>query len=125
MIGEDPEKCPFCNIEERKNEIIYRGESVSAILPDEQVRRVHVLIIPNEHVRKLVELDDETCLEMFHLLSRVVNILEEKFDIDGYNVAINQGKFAGQKVRHLHIHIIARIEGDLEDPEKWLNPEIV
>lgn len=34
----------------------------------------------------------------------------------GFNFGINQGESAGQTVDHLHIHIIPRFEGDVEDP---------
>jgi diadenosine tetraphosphate (Ap4A) HIT family hydrolase len=34
----------------------------------------------------------------------------------GFNTGINQGKSAGQTVDHLHIHIIPRSDGDVEDP---------
>lgn len=34
---------------------------------------------------------------------------------DGYNIGINQGKAAGQTINHLHIQIIPRYFGDVED----------
>ncbi len=35
---------------------------------------------------------------------------------DGYNIGVNEGKAAGKTVDHLHIHIIPRYAGDVEDP---------
>ena len=35
---------------------------------------------------------------------------------DGYNIGINEGRAAGRTVDHLHIHIIPRFFGDVEDP---------
>jgi len=35
---------------------------------------------------------------------------------DGYNIGINEGRAAGRTVDHLHIHIIPRFDGDVEDP---------
>lgn len=35
---------------------------------------------------------------------------------DGYNIGINCGEAAGQTVMHLHIHLIPRYLGDLENP---------
>ena len=34
----------------------------------------------------------------------------------GFNVGINQGVSAGQTVKHLHIHLIPRFDGDTPDP---------
>ncbi len=35
---------------------------------------------------------------------------------DGYNVGVNVREYAGQTVFHLHIHVIPRYKGDVEDP---------
>ena len=35
---------------------------------------------------------------------------------DGYNIGVNEGEAAGRTVHHLHIHIIPRFFGDVEDP---------
>ena len=34
---------------------------------------------------------------------------------DGYNIGVNEGEAAGRTVDHLHIHIIPRYIGDIED----------
>jgi histidine triad (HIT) family protein len=34
---------------------------------------------------------------------------------DGYNIGVNEGKAAGRTINHLHIHIIPRYFGDVED----------
>ena len=36
---------------------------------------------------------------------------------DGFNIGINIGKAAGQTVPHLHVHVISRYAGDIEDPQ--------
>ena len=34
----------------------------------------------------------------------------------GFNIGINDGKVAGQTVKHAHIHVIPRYRGDHKDP---------
>jgi len=34
---------------------------------------------------------------------------------DGYNIGMNEGEAAGRTINHLHIHIIPRYFGDVED----------
>lgn len=34
---------------------------------------------------------------------------------DGYNIGVNEGKAAGRTIHHLHIHVIPRYFGDVED----------
>jgi diadenosine tetraphosphate (Ap4A) HIT family hydrolase len=43
-------------------------------------------------------------------------ILDEKFEPDGYNIGVNIGRTAGQSIPHVHIHMIPRYRGDVEDP---------
>ena len=37
-------------------------------------------------------------------------------EITGFNVGINAGVDAGQTIMHVHIHLIPRRKGDIEDP---------
>lgn len=50
------------------------------------------------------------------LVDDVKALLDERFRPDGYNIGINSGAAAGQTVMHLHVHVIPRYEGDMEDP---------
>jgi histidine triad (HIT) family protein len=34
---------------------------------------------------------------------------------DGYNIGVNEGEAAGRTIHHMHIHIIPRFSGDVED----------
>jgi len=35
----------------------------------------------------------------------------------GYNIGINCGQSAGQTIFHVHVHLIPRYEGDIENPK--------
>ena len=43
-------------------------------------------------------------------------ILDAAYKPDGYNVGVNIGETGGQSVPHIHIHMIPRYKGDMEDP---------
>ena len=36
---------------------------------------------------------------------------------DGWNYGVNDGETAGRTIPHLHVHIIPRFEGDVENPK--------
>ncbi len=53
---------------------------------------------------------------LWDLIRIARSYLDEKFAPDGYNIGINDGTAAGQTVMHLHIHLIPRYAGDMNDP---------
>jgi diadenosine tetraphosphate (Ap4A) HIT family hydrolase len=42
--------------------------------------------------------------------------LDRNYHPDGYNIGVNVGVAAGQTVMHLHVHLIPRYHGNVEDP---------
>jgi diadenosine tetraphosphate (Ap4A) HIT family hydrolase len=50
------------------------------------------------------------------LVAEVKRRLDEELAPDGYNVGFNAGAAAGQTVMHLHVHVIPRFRGDMDDP---------
>lgn len=70
----------------------------------------HVLAIPKRHVESLFDLWIREWDELLYVLqfARIV--------ADGYTIAVNDGAAAGRTVDHLHIHLIPRRWGDIEDP---------
>lgn len=90
------------------------------------ISRGHTLVIPRRHVGSFFELTTEERYEMLALLDQAKADLDREFNPDGFNIGINDGAAAGQTVPHLHIHLIPRYKGDLEDPRggvRWIIPE--
>ncbi len=50
------------------------------------------------------------------LVHKVKELLDSQFKPDGYNVGINVGVAGGQTIGYVHIHVIPRYVGDVEDP---------
>ncbi len=105
--------CPFCgdglNIL-RENELAY------AIYDKYPVSRGHILIIPKRHVSSYFDTTPEERRAMEALLDECKTFLDETHSPDGYNIGINVGQAAGQTIFHVHLHLIPRYEGDLDDP---------
>jgi diadenosine tetraphosphate (Ap4A) HIT family hydrolase len=62
---------------------------------------------------------------MLELVDAAKQAAQMELAPDGYNIGINDGPAAGQTVPHLHIHLIPRFKGDLEDPRggvRWVMP---
>ena len=105
--------CPFCNLEREK---ILETEMSFAIYDGFPVNEGHALIIPKRHTANYFDLSLEEQKDCIELLNRVKGIVHEKYNPAGFNVGININEAAGQTVPHVHIHLIPRYEGDVDEP---------
>ncbi len=76
----------------------------------------HLLIIPNRHVGNYFEATPAEKEDLWKLVEKAKAHLDSAHNPDGYNIGINIGEAAGQTVFHLHIHLIPRRKGDVENP---------
>ena len=116
--------CPFCNL--TKDRIVDEDRNFVVIRDGYPISPGHTLIIPKRHVGSFFELEEQERQTLFKLLETTKERLVEEFHPDAFNIGINDGPEAGQTVPHLHIHLIPRYEGDVEDPRggvRWVIPE--
>ena len=104
--------CPFCG----RPEIIIENELAFAHYDSYPVNPGHCLIIPRRHVAEYFQATAEEKTSIWALVDEMKIILDEEYNPDGYNVGVNIGKTAGQSVPHIHIHMIPRYRGDVENP---------
>ena len=86
----------------------------------------HSLIIPKRHVTSFFDVTEAERIDLMRLLDWARADLSRQFRPDGYNIGINDGPAAGQTVPHVHLHLIPRYSGDLDDPRggvRWVLPE--
>ena len=74
----------------------------------------HVLVSPIRVVPRFADLSKEEVTDLFSTVQRVSRLVERVFEASALNIAIQDGKAAGQSVPHVHTHIIPRKEGDLD-----------
>lgn len=77
----------------------------------------HTLVIPKRHVASFFELTPEEVAACMDLIREEKKLIDEEFHPDGYNVGVNVGQAAGQSIFHVHIHLIPRYKGDVENPQ--------
>ena len=107
--------CIFCSKE--KLNIIYEDDIFFVIRDSFPVTKDHTLIILNNHDKTFFDLRDKDILQLNNILKfQKESLMQNDNTITGFNIGINQGKSAGQTVMHLHIHLIPRRKGDIEDP---------
>lgn len=108
--------CPFCNLNP-KVELLSETATAVAFLDGYPVSKGHTLIIPKRHVADYFDLTTHEQRALWLLVNHCKKLLSERFHPDGFNVGINVREAAGQSVFHVHIHLIPRYKGDVENPK--------
>jgi diadenosine tetraphosphate (Ap4A) HIT family hydrolase len=135
--------CPFCTLPPER--IIAENDLCVAIRDAYPVSEGHTLVIPKRHVETWFEATAEEQAGLMALVDVVrrrlsgaqamarsstsssnfgdqdfaeapVHLNARRRTPNGYNIGINVGEAAGQTVMHLHVHVIPRYLGDVEDP---------
>lgn len=115
--------CPFCTLAEDQ---ILASNDLAIATPDGfPVSPGHTLIVPKRHVASWFDATIEEQRAVIDLLGEMKQRLDAERAPAGYNIGINDGPAAGQTIRHLHLHLIPRYDGDNEDPRggvRWVFP---
>lgn len=101
--------CIFCRIlkGEIPGRIVYEDDSAVALEDIHPQAPVHLLIIPRKHVVSLRDAgpDDEKLLGHLFLIAAQL-ARERNVAAQGYRMVVNNGRFGGQTVDHLHVHLM-------------------
>ena len=115
--------CPFCN---PNKDFIH---PVMKILPKDITQQFlvlydqypvslgHSLIVTKKNYFNIVDLPDRFMVSLKEVIKTVQDHLTKTYPtIDGFNIGVNQGRYAGQTIFHFHMHIIPRYRGDVVNP---------
>jgi diadenosine tetraphosphate (Ap4A) HIT family hydrolase len=115
MLDSAEKDCVFCKLDADRT-VLASSSLAFAIYDKFPVNPGHALIIPKRHTANYFDLSVEEQQALFALLNEVKQQLAENYSPDGFNVGINVGEAAGQTVGHVHIHLIPRYNGDMDNP---------
>lgn len=107
-------ECIFCR--QPETEVLCENELALAFFDKFPVNQGHVLVIPKRHAVTYFDATTEELTAINELVFQVKDIMDEKYNPDGYNIGVNVNHAGGQTVFHLHVHVIPRYVGDVEDP---------
>lgn len=103
--------CLFCKIiaGELPSRRVYEDEDFVAFHDKYPKAKVHVLVVPKEHLAKLSDYpDDEEGERKLGALFRVVNrVATEVLGLEHYKVQVHVGEKGGQEIFHVHVHIMS------------------
>jgi histidine triad (HIT) family protein len=109
----DPD-CIFCKIiaGELPSQIVDQDERTIAFMDIAPATPGHLLVVPREHSRDLLEIDPEDLTATVLAAQRLAQRVHERLGADGVNLLNSRGAAAWQTVFHFHVHVIPRYDGD-------------
>ena len=110
------EKCIFCEEFLPNRKPIFENELAVSYFDEFPVSKGHVLIITKRHAATFFDITKEEQIAIIDLLNECKKYIDDKYHPDGYNVGLNCNESAGQSVMHIHMHLIPRYNGDVENP---------
>jgi len=113
--------CVFCSLD--KERVVDQCDLTVTFRDGYPVSPGHTLIIPKRHVTTFFSLTEDEQVAINKAIQKSKINLDTEFSPNGYNIGINNGKVAGQTVFHMHVHLIPRYKGDVNDPKggvRWV-----
>jgi diadenosine tetraphosphate (Ap4A) HIT family hydrolase len=117
--------CTFCDLIQNLDAPAANAAAVA--VPDAfPLSPGHTLVVPRKHVESIYLLNELEQDALWSLVRSVRAMLNDEHRPEGFNIGLNDGKAAGQTIRHAHVHVIPRYHGDVDDPRggiRWVIPE--
>ena len=111
--------CLFCKAQEieYKKEVVYENDFFYATRDSYPVTKLHTLVIPKRHFQSYFDMNKNEIKSINIVLNEQrKEIVQLDSSVTAFNIGINDGKDAGQSIYHLHVHLIPRRQGDVENP---------
>ena len=106
--------CPFCTPDPEL--VFHESELIVGLWDRYPVSPGHALLVPRRHFAGWFDASLDEQQALVSALESAKREIEKTHEPDGYNIGVNSGETAGQTIFHLHVHLIPRYTGDLEDP---------
>lgn len=116
--------CIFCKIVagEIPSCKVFEDDATLAFMDINPLAEGHVLVVTKAHFVNLFDGDDGALASAIVTARKVAAAMQSALGIDSLNMVQANGKWAVQSVRHFHIHLIPRKEGDGLGMDWGLNP---
>jgi len=100
--------CIFCKIinKEVDSQIIFEDERIIVFKDIAPRAPIHWLIVPKKHIPTHMDITEED-LELMGHLHIVTQKVAKEHNIDHYKLIMNCGYEAGQRVFHIHLHLLS------------------
>ena len=76
------------------------------------ISKGHILVMPKRVVPRVAQLTFDELGDLWYLAQQMSIMLESKHGSQSTTFAIQDGRYAGQTVEHVHIHVVPRFPKD-------------
>ncbi len=117
--------CAFCRVlsGDLPARVVHADTTTVAFLDAAPAARGHTLVVPRAHVVDLWDADAEVLADVARAAHRTAALLRDRLAPDGLTLRQNNGAASGQKVDHLHLHLVPRWHGDGSVGWPWPPPQ--
>ena len=102
--------CIFCRIVEKNQpaDIVYEDDELIVFKDIHPKGKIHVLLVPKEHIATVNDLEDRHTALMGRLWLKVKQLAADWSIVEpGYRLTVNVGRGGGQLVDHIHMHLVS------------------
>jgi histidine triad (HIT) family protein len=107
-------ECIFCKISrgEIPSTKIYENKNFFSVPDINPKVEGHTLIISKKHFQTALDIPNTLAPELLDAVKATALRLIKQYKAEGFNIVNNSRDVAGQKVDHVHFHILPRKKGD-------------
>ncbi|MEN4018144.1 MAG: thiamine-phosphate synthase family protein [Methanobacterium sp.] len=106
--------CVFCEMAKGGGDVsrnvLHNDGNTMVILNISPFNRGHILAVPVKHYTVFEDIDTETLNNLFKTVQKATKLIKEVIKPDGINIGINLGEVAGQRISHIHVHLVPRFK---------------
>jgi len=129
LPGADP-GCFLCqavaDLGQPQRLVVYQDELTIVVLNRYPYNNGHLLVAPRRHVGEFRDVTPAEHAALMQTINRMLGLLKEVMNPDGFNVGLNLGRVAGAGLPgHLHWHIVPRWSGDTNFMPVLANAKVI
>ena len=116
--------CPFCDVVAGRlpAHVVVQDAAAVAFLDLTPAARGHTLVVPRVHAEHLWDIDPDDAAAVMRTAHEAAALLRARLRPDGLTLRQNTGEASGQRVPHLHLHLVPRWHGDGSVGWPWPPP---
>ncbi|MFX0196809.1 MAG: HIT family protein [Candidatus Hodarchaeota archaeon] len=114
---DDPYKCLLCEIVNKNPKIpsweVYRDQRTMVVLNAYPYTTGHLMVVSLKHYEHYESLPRDLLIHLNLMIQQCILLLLKTYSPHGFNIGLNQGKWGGASIQHLHIHVVPRYSAEL------------